>query len=102
MKMNQLERIEHFEKIFDETSAAIENLSSAVESYAAIQEKYFELMSYYGGDWLKDYEAEEAGKIPKDLKRGVLSQDSVYDLLTKNRELQIKILEIFADILRKG
>ena len=100
--MNQIERIEHFEKIFDETSAAINNLSVALENYSAVQEKYFELMNYYGCDWLKDYEDDETGKIPKDLKRGVLSQDGVYDLLTKNRELQIKILEIFADILRKG
>ena len=100
--MNQIEQIEHFEKIFDETSAAINNLAEAVENYAAVQEKYFELMNYYGTDWLKDYEDDEAGKIPKDLKRGVLSQDGVYNLLEKNRELQIKILEIFADILRKG
>lgn len=100
--MNQIERIEHFEKIFDETSAAIDNLSAALESYSTVQEKYFELMNYYGGDWLKDYDDDEAGKIPKDLKRGVLSQDGVYDLLTKNRELQVKVLEIFADILHKG
>lgn len=100
--MNQIERIEHFEKIFEETSAAIENLSNALEKYSSIQEKYFELMSYYGGKWRQDYEDDEAGKIPKDLKRGVLSQDAVYDLLSENRELQIKILEIFADILRKG
>ena len=59
-------------------------------------------MNYYGSNWLKDYEDDESGKIPKDLKRGVLSQDAIYNLLAKNRELQIKILEIFADILRKG
>jgi len=100
--MNQIERIEHFEKIFDETSAAVDNLSDALEKYAAVQEKYFELMNYYGENWRKDYEDDEAGKIPKDLKRGVLSQDGVYDLLTKNRELQVKVLEIFADILHKG
>lgn len=100
--MNQIERIEHFEKILDETTAAINNLSSALEGYSAVQKKYFELMEYYGGEWRQDYEDDENGKIPKDLKRGVLSQDAIYDLLTKNRELQIKILEIFADILRKN
>ena len=46
--MNQIERIEHFEKIFDESTAAIDNLIDALEKYAAVQEKYFELMSYYG------------------------------------------------------
>ena len=100
--MNQIERIRHFEEIFEETTAAVDKLADALENYSAVQEKYFELMNYYGSDWLKDYDADESGKVPKDLKRGVLSQDGVYDLLTKNRELQIKVLEIFADILRKG
>lgn len=100
--MNQIERIQHFEKIFDETSAAVDNLTDALENYAAIQEKYFELMNYYGKDWLQDYAAEESGEIPQDLKRGVLSQDGVYSLLMKNRELQMKVLEIFADILRRN
>lgn len=94
--MTQIERIEHFEKIFDETSAAVNELERALENYAAVQKKYSELLAYYSGEWLKDYEDDEAGKLPKDLKRGVLSQDGVYDLLTKNREL----LESLAEIVR--
>ena len=40
------------------------------------------LAEYYdSGLWLSDYEADERGEIPKDLKRGVLSQDGLYDLL---------------------
>lgn len=99
-EMTQLERIEHFEKIFDETSAAVDNLSVALENYAAAQKKYSELLAYYGGDWLRDYDDDEAGKLPKDLKRGVLSQDGVYDLLTKNRELQARMLEVLSEIVR--
>ena len=33
------------------------------------------------GLWLKDYQLDELGLLPKDLKRGVLSQDGLYDLL---------------------
>lgn len=33
------------------------------------------------GDWLKDYTADEQGRIPKDMKRGVLSQDGLYNLV---------------------
>ena len=33
------------------------------------------------GDWRADYEADEQGRIPADMKRGVLSQDGLYDLL---------------------
>ena len=41
-----------------------------------------ELVRYYeGGQWLKDYELDEQGLLPRDLKRGVLSQDGVYNLL---------------------
>lgn len=100
--MNQIERIEHFEKIFDETSESVNELSNALKKYSTVQEKYFELMKYYGEEWRQDYEDDEAGKIPKDLKRGVISQDGIYNLIEKNRELQMQILEIFADILHKG
>lgn len=99
--MNQIERIEHFEKIFDETTAAVNDLINAVAKYDEVQEKYFELMKYYGEEWRQDYEDDEAGKIPKDLKRGVLSQDGVYNLIEENRNLQLEILKIFADILHK-
>ena len=34
-----------------------------------------------GGLWLADYEADERGEFPKELKRGVLSQDALYNLL---------------------
>ena len=41
-----------------------------------------ELVRYYeGGQWLRDYELDEQGLLPQDLKRGVLSQDGVYNLL---------------------
>ena len=33
------------------------------------------------GRWLKDYAADEQGLLPRWLKRGVLSQDGLYDLL---------------------
>lgn len=43
-----------------------------------------ELLQYYeGGMWLSDYELDEKGLLPRDLKRGVLSEDGVYDLLTE-------------------
>lgn len=41
---------------------------------------------YFGPLWREDYEADEAGLLPKDLKRGVLSQDALYDLLCSPTE----------------
>ena len=37
---------------------------------------------YVNGKWLKAYTLDEQGRLPKDLKRGILSQDGVYDLLS--------------------
>lgn len=46
-----------------------------------------ELTQYYeNGRWLRDYQLDEAGLLPGDLKRGVLSQDGVYDLLNETEE----------------
>lgn len=42
------------------------------------------LKAYYeSGLWLHDYELDEQGLLPRDLKRGVLSQDGVWDLLAQ-------------------
>ena len=43
------------------------------------------LTEYYeGGQWLKDYEADEEGLIPCDVKRGILAQDALYNFLQYN------------------
>ena len=36
---------------------------------------------YTSAEWREDYEADERGEIPRDLTRGVLSQDALFDLL---------------------
>ena len=48
-------------------------------------EAYYDALREYmdSGLWLSDYEADERGELPKDLKRGVLSEDGLYDLLTE-------------------
>ncbi|MBR4201314.1 MAG: GNAT family N-acetyltransferase [Oscillospiraceae bacterium] len=41
-----------------------------------------ELSDYYGSAaWKRDFAADEAGLLPKELKRGVLSEDGIYNLL---------------------
>ena len=43
------------------------------------------LTEYYEvGQWLKDYEADEQGLIPCDVKRGILAQDTLYEFLQGN------------------
>ena len=47
-----------------------------------------ELEAYYESvKWRKDFENDEAGLLPKNLKRGVLSEDGINDLLDKYKEV---------------
>ena len=72
-------RVEKMEKIFNILLAAAGEGSDALRDKKHLLS---ELMAYYeGGVWLSDYEADERGELPAGLKRGVLSQDGVYDLL---------------------
>lgn len=90
--MKQVERIAIMEQYLDESAEVIKALSQAMERYEAIQPSLRKLSDYYGSTrWMKDYEDDEAGKLPKDLKRGVLSEDAVYDLLTDHHELMLRM-----------
>lgn len=93
--MEQIERIQYYEEILDEANKAVSDLSKAIEQYEIVKEKIIELEAYYGSaTWRCDYEDDETGKLPADLKRGVLSQDAVYDMLTKYDILSAELRKI--------
>ena len=81
--MTQIERITEMENRLNSARAALDSFSEALTAYADAQEALRELAAYYdGGEWRADFEDDEAGKLPKDLPRGVLSEDEAYDLLS--------------------
>ena len=78
----QVERIKKMEEILDEGTGIVLELEHAVDRYTAFADKIDELEQYYtGGQWRKDYEDDDAGRLPHNLKRGVLSEDAVYNFL---------------------
>ena len=93
--MTRIERITHMENLLDKSTEVIARLEQALEDFAALQPDVAELEAYYTSpQWRKDFEADETGKVPKDLKRGVLSEDGIYDLLTDYQCLQDQIRTI--------
>ena len=93
--MTRIERIARMEEYLDEAAAAVSEMSDALDRYLAARDHIRTLADYYDdGTWRKDYEADEAGKLPSDLKRGVLSQDALYDLLCNERELLRRLTEL--------
>ena len=104
MKLEKrIERIKEMEKILNASREAADRLEAAFEAYEAVQKDYKKLVDYYSSPrWLDDFEADEAGKLPADLKRGVLSEDAVYDLLTDNHELALRMLKTITKGLENG
>ena len=91
----QLRRIRQMERHLVRAASALKRLSSALDKYEEAKADIAALASYYGSDeWKQDYAADEAGLLPKDLKRGVLSEDGIWNLLEDNKELQKKIRNI--------
>lgn len=88
----RIDRISRMEEKIDAVLAAAEGLEQALERWEACRPALEELAAYYdGGDWLSDFTADEAGLLPEDLKRGVLSEDGIFDLLERARELDSKV-----------
>ena len=86
--MTRIERIARMEALFDKSTEVVRRLEQALEDFEALRPDIAELEAYYTSpQWRKDFEADEAGKLPKDLKRGVLSEDGVWNLLEDYRRL---------------
>ncbi len=78
-----IDRIVRMELYFDTLRRAVHE-GVALHSATPLCAMLAELTAYYdGGQWRADYEADERGELPPDLRRGVLSQDGVYDLLSE-------------------
>ena len=86
--MEQIERIRRMEQILDKAAPVIAQAREAMEKYREIQAETEELIAYYTGNaWKQDFEDDEKGLFPSDLKRGVLSEDAVYELISEQAEL---------------
>lgn len=81
---------------YDELTRVLAGLDRAISEYHDFKADLQILREYMeSGQWKKDFEADEAGKIPAEVKRGVLSEDGLYDLL----QVADKILEYANDVL---
>ena len=87
--MTRIERITRMEALFDKSEEIVKRLDQALEDFASLQPDITELEAYYtSSQWRKDFEADEAGKLPQDLKRGVLSEDGLWNLLGDYQRLK--------------
>lgn len=91
-EMEQIERIKQMELRMEHAAKAVMELSVALDNYEAAQEALTALSEYYDGEaWKQDYADDEAGRLPADLKRGVLSEDGIWNILSDANELNKRL-----------
>ncbi len=83
-----IRRVARMEEIFDKSYAAVNDLLLAAQKYVQAESQLRELEAYYQSpQWMADFEAERADAFPKSMKRGILTEDAIYDLLTDEYRL---------------
>ena len=91
----QIARIRGMEQRLVRATATVKRLSALLDKYEGVQEDVAALDKYYGSDeWRQDLADDEAGLLPKGLKRGVLSEDAIWNLLSDCRELNSRMQEV--------
>ena len=80
----RIRRIIEMESRYDRISHVLHAPEVCPDHLDSICSDVRALSEYYEGSlWREDFESDEAGLLPPDLKRGVLSEDGVYDLLSE-------------------
>ena len=79
---HDIERITDMEQRFNRVDEALRALEIAMDTIISLEDDILELDAYYSGDeWKADFRSDELGRLPQDLKRGVLSEDAIWNLL---------------------
>ena len=95
-------RLEAMEKRLDACAEATRALQDALDGMAALKDDMTALFTYYGSEqWHDDREADERGLWPATLKRGILSEDLVYDEIVAARDAALDKLKLSYDILKE-
>ena len=98
--MKRTERITYYENQMDRIAEANDALAKALEAFEAAEPLCDELAAYLAGkEWKRDFAADEKGLLPKDLRRGVLSEDGAFNVLEEHRALLSQMLKLAAKLV---
>jgi hypothetical protein len=100
MNREQIERIRYYEDLLLRLQQLASRADLTEKEFSGAAELVQELESYYGStEWKQDFTADEEGLLPKGLKRGVLSEDGIYNVLELYRE---RVEEFVSENERNG
>ena len=96
-----LARIRRLEALYEEWAEVLPRLQAAQREWRTAHARLQELHHYYfNGEWRRDYEADEAGRLPEDMPRGILCEDTLYNAFIAERELALEWVQLGAQALK--
>lgn len=100
--MKDYSHITKMENILNNQEKLVSDLNVILDLVEKNKSEYDELVKYYYSDRrYEDLEDDSNGLIPKDLKRGVLSEDEIYNLMADYHSTGIRLIEIALKILKQ-
>ncbi len=88
IQKEQLRRITYYESLLQNLQRMVSRSDLSEKELRKAQKTRDKLSEYLESDtWKLDFADEEAGLLPKELNRGVLSEDGIYNVLEAYREL---------------
>ena len=100
--MKQKERIDKMEKILNNSTKLLEELEEILNKLDEDSKNYNELVKYYySKNWTKDKEDFEKDLLPDVEAASVLTEDSIYDMMTTSSGLAIQMLELATKMLKR-
>lgn len=97
--VNLVERVKRMEEASNRVDEMLSRLNQGLDDYTKVQHEIEMLEKYLDSkQWMADFEADEAGKLPEDMPRGVLSEDGLYDLLSRVEDVKGRFVDIVRDM----
>ncbi len=93
--MKSYDHIVTMERIRVQQGEMLQEMQMLLEKMEACRPEYAALIQYYYSEQReKDLEDDRAGLVPKTMKRGVLSEDEIFDLMGDYRDTAIRMMEV--------
>ena len=82
------QHVYQMELILERARDMLDLLDEKITEFKEFQSEIQKLEEYYASpQWKKDFAMDEAGLFPAELKRGVLSEDGIYNILERNKAM---------------
>ena len=89
------ERVKAMDLAFNRACGAIGDLDENLFPFEKVLDTVAELEKYQSsGLWKRDFESDEAGELPPDAARGVLSEDGLYNVLRDYDRIMARLKKI--------